>query len=249
MVDLSLTVALTAASTVPSIFVGLFVGFLLRGRSMTQPNTRLLILVTVAAGLTSWFFLDIMAASTYLGINQPLTSATLFLVLLFVIAFLVTVMLDPHSKPGRSYDPIFIAAIVISFHGIGEGIAIGSILSSATDPIAAIGGPLSATSFVIHKALEAFIVSVVATGLGKYAWRVIAAGSILAVPTILGAISGYLFFPNATIFFAGASGGTLWLLSTLLAKSMTLQSRFKWAVALLFGVMLMFLAGTLHSIR
>jgi zinc transporter ZupT len=199
--------------------------------------------------MTAWYFLDIMAASTFLGINQGLTSATLLLVLLFLLGFLFTIMLEPYSKSNKLYDPIFLAAGVIGLHGIGEGIAIGSILTSATDPIAAVGGPLSAVSFVIHKGLEAFIVSALAVSAGKYYSHIWAAVLIVGVPTILGAIAGYVFAPNDTIFFALGAGGTLWLLSTLFAKSMTLTSRFKWSMALVAGVMLMFVAGILHSIR
>ncbi len=190
--------------------------------------------------MTAWYFLDIMAASTFLGINQGLTNATLLLVFLFLLGFLATIMLEPSSMSNKFYDPM---------HGIGEGIAIGSILSSATDPIVAVGGPLSAASFVIHKGLEAFIVSALAVGAGKYYSHIWAAGLIVGIPTIAGAIAGYVFAPNDTIFFALGAGGTLWLLSTLFAKSMTLPSRFKWSMALVAGVMLMFLAGILHSIR
>ena len=235
----------------PSVFVGLLAGFILRGKpsSSSGANTRILILTSFAAGLTAWYFLDIMAASTFLGINQGLTSATILLVLLFILGFLVTIMAEPSSRPNKYYDPILLAAAVIGLHGIGEGIAIGSILISATDPIAAVGGPLSAASFVIHKALEAFIVSAFAVSAGKYYSHVLVAGLIVGVPTVVGAVAGYVFSPNDTIFFALGAGGALWLLSTLLATSMTFKSRFKWSLALVAGVMLMFLAGILHSIR
>jgi len=178
-----------------------------------------------------------------------MTSATVLLVLLFVLGFLVTIMVEPSSRPDKFYDPILLAAAVVGMHGIGEGIAIGSTLISAADPIAAVGGPLSAASFVIHKGLEAFIVSAFAVSAGKYYSHVCAAAIIVGVPTVVGAAAGYLFSPNDTIFFAIGAGGTLWLLSTLLATSMTLPSRSKWSLALVAGVMLMFLAGLLHSIR
>ena len=190
-----------------------------------------------------------MAASTFLGINQGLTNATILLVLLFVLGFLVTIMVEPSSRPDKFYDPILLAAAVVGMHGIGEGIAIGSTLISAADPIAAVGGPLSVASFVIHKGLEAFIVSAFAVSTGKYYSHVLVAGLIVGVPTVVGAAAGYVFSPNDTIFFAIGAGGTLWLLSTLFATSMTLPSRFKWSLALVAGVMLMFLAGILHSIR
>lgn len=217
--------------------------------SSSATNTRGLVLASVAAGATAWYFLDIMAASTFLGINQGLTNATLLLVLLFLLGFLVIVMLEPSTRQGRFYGPILLAAAVVGMHGIGEGIAIGSILVSATDPIAAVGGPLSGASFVIHKALEAFIVSALIVGTGKYYSNVLAAGLIVGVPTVVGAAAGYVFSPNATIFFALGAGGALWLLSTLFAASLSLPSRFKWSLALVVGVLLMFLAGILHSIR
>jgi hypothetical protein len=233
------------------VFVGLLGGFILRGKpsSPSKPDSRILILSTVAAGLTAWYFLDIMADSTFLGINQGWTSATLLLTLLFTLGFFATFMLEPSSRPDKFYNPIFLAAAVVGVHGIGEGVAIGSTLISATDPIAAIGGPLSAASFVIHKGLEAFIVSALAVSAGKYYSHVLTAALIVGVSTVVGAAAGYLYSPNATIFFALGAGGALWLLSTLLATSMTLPSRFKWSLALVTGVMLMFLAGTLHSIR
>jgi zinc transporter ZupT len=239
------------AATLPAVFVGLLAGFLLRGKpgSSSTTNSRLLVLSSVAGGMTAWYFLDIMAASTFLGINQGLTNATLLLVLLFLLGFLATIMLEPSPKSNRLYDPIFLAAGIIGLHGIGEGIAIGSILISAIDPIAAVGGPLSAASFVIHKGLEAFIVSSLAVGAGEYYSHILAAGLIVGAPTVIGAIAGYVFAPNDTIFFALGAGGTLWLLSTLFASSMTMPSRFKWSLALVAGVMLMFLAGILHSIR
>jgi zinc transporter ZupT len=233
------------------VFVGLLAGFLLRGKpnSASKTNDRILVLSSVAAGLTAWYFLDIMADSTFLGINQGWTNATLLLTLLFILGFFATVMLEQSSRPDRFCNRIFLAAAVIGVHGIGEGIAIGATLISATDPIAAVGGPLSAASFVIHKGLEAFIVSAFAVSGGKYYSHVLTAALIVGVPTVVGAAAGYVFSPNATIFFALGAGGALWLLSTLLATSMKLPSRFKWSLALAAGVMLMFLAGILHSIR
>jgi len=245
------TIGLTIGATLPSVFVGLISGFILRGKPSSSPgaNTRILVLTSFAAGLTAWYFLDIMAASTFLGINQGPTNATILLVLLFVLGFLVTIMVEPSSSTDKFYDPILLAAAVVGMHGIGEGIAIGSILISAADPIAAVGGPLSAASFVIHKGLEAFIVSAFAVSTGKNYSHILVAGLIVGVPTVVGAAAGYVFSPNDTIFFAIGAGGTLWLLSTLFATSMTLPSRFKWSLALVAGVMLMFLAGLLHSIR
>lgn len=245
------TVAIAAASTLPAVYTGLLVGYLLRGPSSAgagaRLSDRLLFLTTVAAGLAVWYFLDIMADSTFLGINQGLSSTTVELVGLFILGAFVTVFVEPMNQPSKSFDPLFLAAAIIAVHGIGEGVAMGSTLSGSLAPIAAVGGPFSAASFVIHKGLEAFIAGVLASAAGRYHSRLVLAGLVIGVPIIFGAALGYLIAPNAAFFFALGGGASIWLLTVLLNRSLTLTSRFKWSLALTTGILLMFLAGLLHS--
>ncbi len=251
MTTLTITLELAILSTVPSGLIGSFVGYILLGRPSQVrpiPNDRKLLLSTLAAGLTLWFFLDIMAASTFLGINQGLASiATLSLAILFSIGFFAAILVQPNPKVNRRYDPIFLGAAIIGTHGIGEGIAIGAILTNAVDPIATIGGPLSASSFVIHKALEALIVSTLMADGGRHLYKLIAAPLIITAPTAVGALAGYFVTLSATMFYALGGGATVWLLSTLLLTSGGMRSRFQWCLALLAGILIMFFAGTLHS--
>jgi len=245
LVSLFETVELASAASLIPLFLGVYVGHAVRGR---PANTSLPVVTTVAAGIMIWFFLDVMGEAALLGLNQGLAGGPLHLliVLLFPIGFFTMILLEKTSQSHGPLDLVYLAAVAIGFHGLAEGITIGSGLSLAPDPIAAIGGVLAVVSFVVHKALEGFVVSVFLnpkTVLVKTVVAVLAAG----LPTVFGSMIGLGFSPDSSYFFALSGGSALWLLGFLIQKSTSLANRTLWAIALLAGILLMYSAGLLHS--
>jgi hypothetical protein len=237
---------LVSAATLAPLLVGVYGGYLLRGNPV---KASVPLLTAISAGVISWFFLDVMGDSTLLGISQGLSGGAphLFLVLLFPVGLFTMVFLDAKSPSHNALNPVYVASLAVGFHGLAEGIAIGSGLSPASDVFTAIGGVAVAESFVLHKALEGFAVSIFLGGQRMYA-KATAAVLVAGVPTILGALVGFGFSPDSSYFFALGGGAALWLLTVLVQKSMLLTNRTLWAMAILLGFLLLYSAGLLHSV-
>ena len=246
MVGLLEIILLVSFATISPLLIGIFGGYLLGGKPI---KASLPLMTAIAAGVISWFFLDVMGDSALLGISKGLGGGIphLFLVLLFPMGLLTMVFLDARSQNRNKLSPVYLAALAVGFHGVAEGIVIGSGLSPASDVFAAIGGVAVAESFVIHKALEGFAISVFLAGRGIYTQTIVATLAA-GVPTIFGTVIGFGFSPDSSYFFALGGGAALWLLTTLVQKSMSLANRTIWAMALLLGFLLLYSAGLLHSV-
>ena len=240
------TIFLVTAATLSPLLVGIFGGYLLRRKPL---KASLPLLTTIAAGIISWFFLDVMGDSALLGISKGFGGGVphLFLVLLFPLGLFMMVFLDTRFQNRSTLSPVYLAALAVGFHGVAEGVVIGSGLSPASDVFAAIGGVSVAESFVIHKALEGFAISVFLAGQRVYTQTAIAT-LMAGVPTIFGTLIGSGFSPDSSYFFALGGGAALWLLTILVQKSISLANRTIWAMALLLGFLLLYSAGLLHSV-
>jgi hypothetical protein len=246
LVALSETVVLVSAATLAPLLVGVYGGYLLRGNPV---KASVPLLTAISAGVISWFFLDVMGDSALLGISQGLGGGAshLLLVLLFPVGLFIMISLESRSKTRNVLSPVYLAALAVGFHGVAEGIVIGSGLSPASDVFAAIGGVTVAESFVLHKALEGFAISIFLGGQKVYA-KATTAVLVAGFPTILGALIGFGFSPDSSYFFALGGGAALWLLTVLVQKSMLLTNRTVWAMAILLGFLLLYSAGLLHSV-
>ena len=245
MVSFAETIGLATVSTLFPLLAGITLGYLLRG---SNGSVRLPILTAIAAGIIAWFFVDVTADSGFIGLNQGFSGGLshILIVLLFPAGFLVLMALDRRSQPISPIGAVYLAALAIGFHGLAEGIAVGSTLAPAVDTFDAIGGAAAAASFVIHKLLEAFTISVFLTNQKPLA-KIFTAMLVAGVPTILGSAVGFGYSPDASFFFALGAGAALWLLAQLIQRSMSVTNRTVWANSLLAGVLLMYLAGLLHS--
>jgi zinc transporter ZupT len=190
-----------------------------------------------------------MGDSTLLGISEGLGGGAshLLLILLFPVGLLTMVFLDARFQAHSKMNLGYLAALAVGFHGVAEGIAIGSGLSPSSDVFAAIGGVTVAESFVMHKALEGFAISVFLVAQGIRA-KTITTVLVAGFPTTLGALIGFVFSPDSSYFFALGGGAALWLLTVLIQRSLSLTNRTVWAIALLLGFFLLYSAGLLHSV-
>lgn len=244
MVSFSETILLTTVATILPLVLGIFIGYLLRGTSVT---TRLPVLAAIAAGIIVWFFLDVMTGAAFLGVNEGFSGgfSQILLVILFPIGLLTMIGLDQKPKPSTFVDPAYLAALAIGLHGVAEGVAIGSGLEPAPDFLA-LGGIEAAISFVVHKVLEGFAISVFLSQQKLYA-KTLTATSIAGVPTILGSIIGFGLALDSSFFFALGGGAALWLLTQLIQRSAVITGKTLWAGSLFLGLLLMYIAGLIHA--
>lgn len=244
MVSFAETIGLTTISTVLPLLSGLVLGYFLRGKDRPA---RLPILATIAAGMIAWFFLDVMADAAFLGINEGFSGGVnqLLLIVLFPVGLMTMIGLDTRAKPASKPGIAYIVALAIGLHGIAEGVAIGSGLEPAPDFLS-LGGVEAAVSFVVHKVLEGFAISVFINPQRPYA-KIFNAMLVAGVPTILGSAVGFGFALDSSFFFALGGGAAIWLLATLLQRSSSVADRRVWAAFLLSGVLSMYAAGLIHT--
>ena len=245
MVSLLETTALIGVSAIPALSAGLFMGY--RTRKGLGPQGQH-ILDTVAAGVIVWFFLDVMSESAFLGVNQgPSGSPSQILLAgLFPLGLVAMVYLDKQSDFRWRLDPSYLAAVAIGLHAMSEGVVIGSGLAPASGVLAAFGGIRPAESFVTHKILEGFALSMFLAS-PNASRKALVSVLVAGLPTVLGGAVGLTFSPNSSFFFALSGGAALWLLSQLLQKSLSASNRVLWAISLSTGLLLMYSAALLHS--
>ena len=245
MVSFQETVAIGSLAAIPPLLIGILLGYLPRGR---WKWTRLPVFTTIAAGIITWFFLDVMSEAAFLGVNQGFSGgpAHLLIVLLFPLGLFTMIALDQWPRPNAMADPAYLAALAVGFHGIAEGVLIGSGFAPATDILGAIGGIEAGESFVAHKILEGFAIGVLLNLQGDYS-RTVKTALLAGLPTVLGLGIGYILSPDSSFFFALGAGPALWLLARLLQQSSSLTNKTVWAISLLAGVLLMYTAGLLHT--
>jgi hypothetical protein len=183
-----------------------------------------------ALGLMFWFFFDTLNDAVQLGVNEgfsfPFTHIALLFVFIFgflVIALPSTHYLSKKTQTGSAYLPALIAAIIVAlgmgFHGVGEGLEFGGLSAGtqAATVLDAIGGYSGGASYVIHKFLEAIIVTAVFLGISssdnaslKDRFSKIAVlGLAFGLPSAIGEVLGYFVEVNSAYFFALGGGAAL----------------------------------------
>ena len=125
--------------------------------------------------------------------------------------------LEHHKKSdNRLFEAGLVMAIVIALHNLPEGMVIGA--TYAKQPNLIVGGSALVISIVIgiHNIPEGMAVSVPLISSGTKKWKAILYTALSGVPTIIGAILGFLLgMINATflsISLALASGAMLYVI-------------------------------------
>jgi zinc transporter ZupT len=135
------------------------------------------------------------------------------------------------------------ALLGVGFHSFGEGTIIaydfltGETLISLTQVI----------SFSLHKFAEGFAIGILLYEISKEIKDTLVCFLLATIPFILGLTSAF-YYPTAelaTVFFAIASGSTVFLLAYFLAKTRINE---RLILGIIFGLSFIFFAGVLHSI-
>jgi len=229
-----------------------------------------------ALGLLFWFFLDTLNDAIQLGVNEGFSFDFhhTALVLLFIIGFLALALMsglgmsDKGGVKDLSSYPFLVtllAALGMGFHGIGEGMEFGgtSAGTSAITILDAIGGYGGAVAYVLHKFLEACIVTVVFVALvseggpsfRKQLWRVVALGLAFGIPSVVGEFVGYFAPMDSSYFYALGGGAALFVALLVIRPIFTSKGReettySQWVgivLALLLGFLSLYVAAAFHA--
>src|SRR5712691_7395527 len=262
---------LLGATLVPAFF-GLLAMVLLFRRSAPRYAAAF------AAGVFLWYFSDTIGGSSYLGVNRGFSSGfdQAILIVLFV-AGLSLCLTDRYGfvagegvgreASGLSYIIIpSIVALALSVHGFSEGAAFGALASSTagTSLIAVLGGYGPATSYVLHKMLEASMIGASylyssssfrnqAPGWTDRLRDVSILGAVFTIPSLLGISTGYYLPLNGTYPFALASGTSVYVALRLAQPLVTSGRRnsysesLKITLLIMSGFLSLYFAALFHS--
>ncbi|TMI31593.1 hypothetical protein E6H29_05150 [Candidatus Bathyarchaeota archaeon] len=192
-------------------------------------------LAAFAIGIFLWFFVDTIQGSGTLDVAAGFAGGAgqAGIVGLFVIGVVFFFSLDHNRNifaPGSAIGkygmaiPLLVAA-ALGIHGIGEGASFGgtAALTSSTTLPEAFGGLTGGVAYVLHKALEPMMIGACycvyspertknATGRLKD----LALLSItFAIPSLVGAASGYYLTYDSSYFYALGTGTSLYVAQRL----------------------------------
>ena len=247
-----------AATLLPAVF-GVLVAFLLR--RWLHPRY----VASAGVGVFLWFFVDTMQGSSDLyvgsgfvvGYADQILAVALFLggLLLF---FALGGALRVRSEGGLVAAAL--AAFALGIHGFGEGSAFGHVASvtQSTDVLQAFGGATAGLSYAFHKALEPLIVGAIylagsggSVPLSRGLRDSVTLGAVFAIPSAVGAATGYFFAYAATYGFALGAGASVLVGVMLFAAAKPLSddsgSLARSGLAVTVGFILIYLAAYLHS--
>jgi hypothetical protein len=255
-----------AATLIPA-FVGLLM-ILLAGNFLKAKY-----LSGFALGIFLWFFVDTIGGAASLDVSSGFTGGGKQIALsgLFTIGLLFFFSLDrnrnllsPQLAIGKYGLAIpWLVAAAVGIHGLGEGAAFGgtAALTSSTSLLAAFGGYSGGVAYILHKALEPMMIG---AGYCVYAkdhekravgrLRDILLLSItFVIPSLLGAVTGYLLTYDSSYFYALGTGTAIYALirltGPLFDNTSAGNSRDPIRIALLvaIGLLLVYFASLFHS--
>ena len=256
----------TASTLIPA-FVGLFlivwVGMKLQTRYVAA----------FAFGTLFWFFVDTITGAASLDVNSGFSGGVgqLAILGLFVIGLLFFFSIDrnrnifsPQLAVGK-YGlaiPVLVAA-ALGIHGLGEGAAFGgtAALTTSTPLLNAFGGISGGVAYVLHKALEPMII-----GVCYRAYSILPAKNatgrlrdlavlsmIFAIPSLIGAASGYYLTYDSSYFYALGTGTAIYAAVRLFgpifdnAKAASSKESITMAVLITLGLLTIYFAALFHS--
>lgn len=254
------------ATVIPAFF-GLLI--IVTARRVLKPRY----LAAFAIGIFLWFFVDTIQGSGTLDVAAGFGGglAQVGIVGLFVVGVVFFFALDHNRnifEPGSAigkYGMVipFLVAVALGIHGIGEGASFGgsAALTSSTTLSDAFGGLTGGIAYILHKGLEPMMIGACycvyspqhaknTTGRLKD----IALLSItFAVPSLIGAVSGYYLTYDSSYFYALGTGTSIYvaqrLNGALFHTTEPASSRETVAIAVLsmLGLLAIYFAALFHS--
>ncbi len=232
-----------------------------------------LYIVAFAFGILFWFFVDTISGSAVLDVNSGFGGglAQIGVLVLFLagVIFFFWVdrkreILSPQSAVGKYGLTIpLLVAIALGIHGLGEGAAFGATAYSAssTSLLTAFGGLSVGVAYTLHKALEPMMIgacySVYAEreegSVGGWLQNMFLISVVFVVPSLLGAVTGYLVAYDTTYFFALGTGATVYVVFRLAGPlfvpggAATNRDSIRVAVSWILGIMALYFSALFHS--
>ena len=226
-----------------------------------------------AFGIFLWFFIDTIRGAATLDVNSGFSGgiAQIGVVALFLIGLLVFVGIDRNrgifsteSAVGKygMLIPILVA-VAVGIHGLGEGAAFGGTAYStlSTSLLDAFGGLTAGVAYVLHKGLEPMMIGACyrlytkrqATGITNWTSDLLLLSITFALPSLIGAASGYFINYDTSYFFALGTGTSIYAAMRLAGPLFNVREAtlsgypIKIAVALLVGFIAIYIAALFHS--
>jgi hypothetical protein len=240
-------------------------------------RTRPIYAAAFGLGIFLWFFLDTIGGAASLGVSSGFSGdpAQLAFVGLFIAGLLLFFWTDADrsifnaelaaGKFGLAIP--LLVAIAVGIHGLGEGSAFGTNVAttSSTSLLEAFGpgtqGLYAGIAYALHKALEPMMIgacySVYSTGRSDNVQHrlkdILSLGAVFAIPSLVGAATGYFVAFNTSYFFALGTGTSIYaairLAAPLFSPSHNPNPRdsSKLAISLLLGFMAIYIAALFHA--
>lgn len=230
-------------------------------------------LVAFTIGIFLWFFVDTIGGSASLDVNSGFNGGggqvSLFGLFAMGLLFFFAIdrnrnILSPQLAVGKYglIIPMLVAAAV-GIHGLGEGASFGGTAStiSSTSLTDAFGGISAGVAYILHKALEPMIVGACycayAKDQGKNAVGrirdILLLAVIFAIPSLLGAATGYYLTYDSSFFFALGTGTSVYALLRLAGplfdntQPANSKESIRIAVLIILGLLTIYFAALFHS--
>jgi hypothetical protein len=255
------------ASTVAPALMGLII--------ILWAGARIRPIYTAAFGLGIflWFFLDTIGGAASLGVSSGFSGnpAQAAFVGLFIVGLLLFFWTDADRSIFNSdlaagkfglAIPLLVA-VAVGIHGLGEGSAFGTNVAttSSTDLLEAFGGWNAGIAYVLHKGLEPMMIgacysvysTVTSYNVKRRLKDILSLGLVFAIPSLVGAATGYFVAFNTTYFFALGAGTSIYAAIRLAAplfsaaQNQGAGASTKLAISLLLGFMAIYAAALFHA--
>ena len=256
----------TASTLIPA-FVGLLLIVLVGMKLQTR------YVAAFAFGILFWFFVDTITGAASLDVNSGFSGGAgqVARVGLFAIGLLFFFSVDrnrnifsPQLAVGK-YGlaiPVLVAA-ALGIHGLGEGAAFGgtAALTTSASLLDTFGGISGGVAYVLHKALEPMIIGACYFAYSNQSaknaagrLRDLAVLSIIfAIPSLIGATSGYYLVYDSSYFYALGTGTAIYAAVRLFGpmfdstKGTSSKESMTMAVLITLGLLTIYFAALFHS--
>lgn len=226
-----------------------------------------------AFGILFWFFVDTVTGAASLDVTSGFSGGVnqVAIVGLFVTGVLFFFSVDrnrnifsPELAIGKHGLAIpVLVAVALGIHGLGEGAAFGgtAALTTSRSLLEAFGGISGGIAYVLHKALEPMII-----GACYCAYSIQNAKSttgrlrdlavlsvIFAVPSLIGAATGYYLAYDSSYFYALGTGTAIYAAVRLFGplfnnmKVIGSKESITMAALMTLGLLTIYFAALFHS--
>src|SRR5438093_11808094 len=235
-------------------------------------------LAAFALGIFLWFFVDTIGGAASLDVIDAFSASLVQIatVGLFVVGLIVFFSVDrnrnifsPQLAVGKFGIAIpLLVATSVGIHGLGEGAAFGTLASQTTSTalLDAFGGPTggglnAAVAYILHKALEPMMIGACYCAYAKdhgrrpagYLRDLLLLSITFAIPSLIGAASGYYLAYNTSYFYALGTGTSIYaavrLAGPLFDNTQPGSSKDSIRIALLLGLglLVIYFAARFHA--